>query len=454
MKRPLLTLGLLAVTGLVCASCSSSSKTTTSGTSTSADTTTSSTAAHPSALASSSAAASSSAPTSSSAPSSGKADPSKTAVAVGFENLEGGPIFSLPNTREGFEAGIDYVNAELGGVNGHPLKAVECKSAGTPDAAVNCGNQFVQNKVVLSVLGTDFSADAILPVLKSANIVMLGPEALTPGVNSAIGYAFMDYYPAQEGYAANLSNAKAAGATNVAEVYPDQPAQHALYSTVIAPIGTRIGVKVKDFYYPAQTDWASLATTIAASKPNAVDLYSSDADCIAAVPALRAAGYTGIIQMLACQSLQQRLSYSQLKNVYFGSPLYTPAFASAPAKAQSDLAIYARYMAKDVSEFGKAGFSNDQGEQGFFLAVQAADHLRQIKPSSGDAITAADVKAGMPSTKGPLFFRTGTYDCSKPTWPGTTGCATGIVFAQETSDGKLAALPNQPVDISAARPTS
>src|SRR4051794_23204170 len=41
-----------------------------------------------------------------------KADPSKPPVLVGFHNLEGGAI-SLPEIRQGFLSGVNYVNEEL-----------------------------------------------------------------------------------------------------------------------------------------------------------------------------------------------------------------------------------------------------------------------------------------------------------------------------------------------------
>src|SRR2546423_1916498 len=55
-----------------------------------------------------------------------KADASKPAVLVGYHNLEGGAI-SLPEIRQGFESGLNYVNEELGGINGRPLTADYCK---------------------------------------------------------------------------------------------------------------------------------------------------------------------------------------------------------------------------------------------------------------------------------------------------------------------------------------
>src|SRR5262249_34235912 len=58
------------------------------------------------------------------------------------------------------------------------------------------------------------------------------------------------------------------------------------------------------------------------------------------------------------------------------------------------------------------------------------------------------------TAKGTLAFRTVTYDCSKPTWPGTTACATGFLYGKATPDRKIELLPHQPTDISAVRPAS
>jgi len=56
-------------------------------------------------------------------------------VLVGFHNLEGGAI-SLPQIREAFLAGVNYVNEELGGINGRPMKADTCNLDVTPESSV------------------------------------------------------------------------------------------------------------------------------------------------------------------------------------------------------------------------------------------------------------------------------------------------------------------------------
>src|SRR6185369_15145781 len=69
------------------------------------------------------------------------ADSSKPPVLVGFHNLEGG-VISLPEIRQAFESGVKYVNEELGGINGRPMKAETCNLDITPESSVNCANQF------------------------------------------------------------------------------------------------------------------------------------------------------------------------------------------------------------------------------------------------------------------------------------------------------------------------
>ena len=71
---------------------------------------------------------------------------------------------SLPEIRQAFESGVNYVNEELGGINGRPMKAETCNLDITPESSVNCANQFVEKNVVVAVQGVDVAADAALPI--------------------------------------------------------------------------------------------------------------------------------------------------------------------------------------------------------------------------------------------------------------------------------------------------
>jgi branched-chain amino acid transport system substrate-binding protein len=51
----------------------------------------------------------------------------------------------------GSEAAVDYINAELGGLDGRPFKLVKCDSKADPAATTACANQAVQDKALAKV---------------------------------------------------------------------------------------------------------------------------------------------------------------------------------------------------------------------------------------------------------------------------------------------------------------
>ncbi|MFT3854384.1 MAG: ABC transporter substrate-binding protein [Ilumatobacteraceae bacterium] len=438
MKRSNRMLAVLATTALLLAACSSDD---TSSNSTAASTTGASTTAG----STTTGASGTGATVTTGAPQ--QADASKSPVLVGFHNLEGGAL-SLPEVREGFESGMNYVNEELGGINGHPMKADLCKLDVTPESSVNCANEFVEKNVVMAVQGVDVAADAMLPVIKQAGIVEFGFFAFTPGMNNAVGDAYFSLFSQEEGFAADLMTQQSLGAKKEAVVQADLPTTHALLDSVIKPTAAKLGMEIAPFFYPTTADWTTLAATILASDPDAISLTAAeDSVCLAAVPALREAGFKGVIHASSCSEIIDELPVEQLQNVISHNEFYYPTFTQIPAKAQADIDTYMRYIKRDFPNFTSLVYT----QLGFHVAVQAADILRQIP---GDAITAADVKAGITKTKGGEFFRDSDngYDCSKPSWPNTTACGTGLIFTKITSDRRKEPLPNQPVDVSSVRP--
>lgn len=373
------------------------------------------------------------------------ADSSKDPVTVGFHNLEGGAI-SLADVRLGFEAGVKYVNQELGGVNGHPLAFINCKTDGTPESSTNCANTFVEKKAVLAVQGADFGADAMLPVLKSAKVAELGAFPLTPGMNAAVGDAYFMQGSAEEGYGATLVQLKNLGAEKIAFVMVENPASHATFDDVIKPAAGRLGVDVKVFFVPAQADWTVQSATVLSYKPDAIATYVA-AEALGAIPAFRTSGFGGYITAGSNIEIVPQLDGGLLDKVLFSASYYLPEFADIPADVKPDIDAFERYTA-DLDKKG----SITQRQTGFYTALMAAQLIRDVTKDA-DAVTAEVVHEGAKTWKGDREpFRTNGWDCAKPSWPNTTACGTGNVYASADKDGVLAPLPDQPVDISAILP--
>ncbi len=368
------------------------------------------------------------------------ADESMEPVRFGFHNLEGGAL-SLPEIRHGFEEGIKYVNEELGGINGHPIEIESCNTDLTPESSVNCANQFVEAGVAVAVQGVDAAGDAALPVLSQAGIAEIALAAFTPGVNSAQGDAFVTLASSEEFFAADLKAMKELGTAHVAVVWQDTPGNHAYETSVVNPIAEQLGMDVSTLYFQPQTDWTSFAAVVVGSGADGISFPNpQEGETLAAIPALRAAGFEGPIHAGSTVQYLDQLDEDMLENIYNHKEFYYSTFTEVPERAQQDIDIWQRFMERD----GFADESPLYTQLGFHVAVTAADMVRQTEGE----LTAENVKASLPNATGHTFFRTTDYDCSKPLWPGTTACAAGVIFVKATPDRKVEELPFSPIDIS------
>lgn len=66
--------------------------------------------------------------------STGPADPDLEPVRIGLLNQENDPIGSFPEARQGAEGAVGYINAELNGIDGHPVELVVCTQASVEEA--------------------------------------------------------------------------------------------------------------------------------------------------------------------------------------------------------------------------------------------------------------------------------------------------------------------------------
>jgi branched-chain amino acid transport system substrate-binding protein len=79
---------------------------------------------------------------------SGAANSSLTPVTVGFVNQQGGPQVIGLHATDGAEMAVKYINAELGGVDGHPIQLDTCFIASAEEEGTGCAQKFLANKNV------------------------------------------------------------------------------------------------------------------------------------------------------------------------------------------------------------------------------------------------------------------------------------------------------------------
>jgi branched-chain amino acid transport system substrate-binding protein len=84
---------------------------------------------------------------------SGAANSSLAPVTLGWVEEQGGPPNeSFPQATAAAEATVKYINADLGGVDGHPLKLSQCYIAAVEAQGTTCGDQMVNTKGVEAIV--------------------------------------------------------------------------------------------------------------------------------------------------------------------------------------------------------------------------------------------------------------------------------------------------------------
>ncbi len=93
-------------------------------------------------------------------------------VRVGFDSQEE-ELFSIIEARRAAEAAVAYINAELGGVDGHPLELEVCTSGDGPEGAVACAQQFANDDSIHVMMTSSFSSNEAAEVTVAAGLPLL-----------------------------------------------------------------------------------------------------------------------------------------------------------------------------------------------------------------------------------------------------------------------------------------
>ncbi len=78
-----------------------------------------------------------------------------TPIKIGTINQDTGAAGAFPELTFADRTAIDFINTELGGVDGHPLELVACNTEFSPDLSQACAQQMVAQDVVAVVGGID-----------------------------------------------------------------------------------------------------------------------------------------------------------------------------------------------------------------------------------------------------------------------------------------------------------
>jgi branched-chain amino acid transport system substrate-binding protein len=360
----------------------------------------------------------------------GAADETKTPITIGYVSEEGG-VPSFPEATQGVQAAVDYVNKELGGVQGHKVVLEKCLVQ-TEEDGQKCGTQMANDprvQVVLTgalVLGNQ----SLYSVLAGKKPVIIGNPVTAPDFTAKGMTSFTSGTPGViQGMAVfiakNLKNVH-----KVATIYSNNPAGVTAYTALFKPVLAKAGITdVTGVPVPdtaTSTDYQQALQSSGAAKADVVVPLVTLQGCIAAYDAFQALGIKPTVVTTALcygtpmtQHLQKDLGLKDQvpDGWYFGGAGYSFFIPDAASGMTTYLAKIHQYGPANVEYTGFAGTA-------FANLLTVVKFMNAIGP---DKITSEAMNAQIAAFHGPMMLTAGPMNCgANPVFPSLCGTQMGV----------------------------
>ncbi|WP_250279779.1 ABC transporter substrate-binding protein [Frankia sp. Cppng1_Ct_nod] len=217
------------------------------------------------------------------------ANASLSPVTIGLINQQGGEV-GYPDLTDGANVAVTYVNAELGGIGGHPLKLATCFTDGTPAKSQSCAQQFLNDSSINMVsTGTLSSGDGPIWTTLAGKKPIIGGFPATQGAfNASDAYFFASGSPGVLSGMASFTRKTFPQAKKVAAVYVDLPSLKSAIEGLIKPQFDAAGISLSEVPVGiTATDAVAPLTAAGADKADVVMVLGAGSTCIQVANALQ-----------------------------------------------------------------------------------------------------------------------------------------------------------------------
>ena len=207
------------------------------------------------------------------------ADPDAEPIVIGMINQEDTPLGSYPEVRRAAEAGVEFVNTELGGIDGHPIELRTCITSFNPEQSASCAQELEQAGVVALVGGLDVTSNGSIPVLEQNGIAQVGgiPANL---VEQKSDVTFFLSGGVTGALAAFLQDTADNGGTPAVVAYGEFESFSVAASDYAVPVAESLGIELETVSFPLNaTDFLPLLTRASASNPDSIIVAAAGAAC-------------------------------------------------------------------------------------------------------------------------------------------------------------------------------
>ena len=347
-------------------------------------------------------------------------------IKVGYVNNEG-VVVSLPEFRTGGEVAIGLIN-ESGGVNGATIETVVCLSDASPEGAINCANQLIEEDVVLAYHGIELASEAAINLYLEAGIPYFSSHPWGVTEQNSAGSFLM--HSAGGAYAVGPAKTFAdLGIDRIAVILEESPASEVFMEAAGNPILAHHGLEWEGILVdPFAPDWTAAIASAQAAGADGIWGQLSEPGCIGMVSAATAAGYDKPVFAGSCSFYIAVLGQGAV-GTYTQSDLFWPSTASqAPAEVQAQIAEYVEAMTAAGHEAHIESFAVFP-----YSAWRAMDLiLETIKgPITAESVIDAFANAG----ETPGWFGA-THRCGMAPWPAETSACRSEIAVWQIAEGE------------------
>jgi branched-chain amino acid transport system substrate-binding protein len=336
-------------------------------------------------------------------------------IIVAMISQESGPA-AIPDARLAAQAAVAYVNKELGGAAGRPLKLETCVTDGSPEQSSACANKLLESHPVAFVAESELGTAGSVPIIEKAGIPLVGAAGVTPElVLSSDAFAFgLDAVGDWAGWTKYLATDGKAKKINVVNLdIPAGPVFAKVIRSVAAANGAKVG-KVVSLPLNA-TDASPQVAAAAEGNPDVIMAVTSTQLCLPVTQAHASiAPSTKLFLPGTCSGPETiKAAGPAMSGVLVGSGSLNPYDTSQPEvkKYRRALDKYGKHV--PLSQFASNGFTS---------VMNLKDVLDKL--GTANATPAAITSALRASAKTPSFM-TDTYTCDKTVVSSPITCVRG-----------------------------
>jgi branched-chain amino acid transport system substrate-binding protein len=357
----------------------------------------------------------------------GAADSGKSPIVIGWVNQQGGPADVGPGATKGAEMAVKYVNEELGGVEGHPIKLQTCFTSTSEEQGQSCGQKMTNDKdiSVVNVGAVAIGAQSLDSTVSSSKPMVYGVAIGASNAKNKTGFAlFGNGVSVSAPFGTFVSQVLKAKSTAV--VWPELPGINESSQAIVAS-SKAAGLETKQVSWnPNATDLVGPLTAAGAQTADVIQANTDPKGCVNLAKALASLKIdTPVVSEPLCLN-------PDVAKALGDTPKWTYGIASSLATDTTDPAV-AAYL-KVAEKYGLGTASGDNWIPVAFAQIMTT--VQWMNRIGADAITPDALIEQGRAFKGPLLWGPPTIECGKyPDMPAV--CNDQTKFYDYEGKGKL-----------------